>query len=138
MRRPAADGSSTVDAAQAVRPQQGTLQAISQQALVFLLQVAIYFPEQQQPRYGVVRAVIDDTPNEDSNVTAAQQVFLDSDSLVSDNVAPVTSSQPNRMADGNWHMVTVNTHADLTKGFMMYLDGLEVGNMLQGNETGTL
>ncbi len=100
------------------------------------LQVAIYFPEQQHPRYGVVRAVIKDTSNENNSSTAEQQVYLDSDDLVSDNVNPAVSSIPNPMADGKWHMVTISTHADKTKGYLLFLDGVEVGDMLQGNDTG--
>ena len=40
------------------------------------------------------------------------------------------------MADGKWHMVTITTHTDKTTGFMLYLDGSPVGDMLQGNYTG--
>jgi len=101
------------------------------------MQISIYVPEQQHPRYGVVRAVIKDTSNEDNNTSVRQQIYLDSDGLVSDNVNPSVSSNPNPMADGNWHMVTISTHADMTTGFDLYLDGAPVGDMLQGNYTGT-
>ncbi|DBA97374.1 TPA: hypothetical protein ACH3X1_015103 [Trebouxia sp. C0004] len=100
-------------------------------------QISIYVPEQQHPRYGVVRAVIKDTSNEDDSTSSGQQIYLDSDGLVSDNVNPSVSSNANPMADGNWHMVTISTHADMTTGFDMYLDGAPVGDMLQGNYTGS-
>lgn len=100
-------------------------------------QISIYVPEQQHPRYGVVRAVIKDTTNEDNNTSGGQQIYLDSDGLVSDNVNPSVSSKPNPMADGNWHMVTISTHADMTTGFDLYLDGAPVGDTVQGNYTGS-
>ncbi|DBB09175.1 TPA: hypothetical protein ACH3X3_007775 [Trebouxia sp. C0006] len=99
--------------------------------------ISIYVPEEQHPRYGVVRAVIKDTNDEDNSTSGAQQIYLDSDGLVSDNVNPSVSSNPNPMADGNWHMVTISTHADMTTGFDLYLDGAPVGDMLQGNYTGS-
>lgn len=101
------------------------------------VQIAIYVPEEQHPRYGVVRAVIKDTSHQDNSTSGAQQIYLDSDGLVSDNVNPSVSSASNPMADGNWHMVTISTHADMTTGFDLYLDGASVGDMLQGNYTGT-
>lgn len=101
------------------------------------MQISIYVPEEQHPRYGVVRAVIKDTSNEDNSTSAGQQIYLDSDGLVSDNVHPSVSSNPNPVADGNWHMVTISTHADMTTGFDLYLDGAPVGDMLQANYTGT-
>ena len=101
------------------------------------MQISIYVPEEQHPRYGVVRAVIKDTNDEDNSTSGAQQIYLDSDGLVSDNVNLSVSSNPNPMADGNWHVVTISTHADMTTGFDLYLDGAPVGDMLQGNYTGT-
>ena len=78
-----------------------------------------------------MRAVVKDTSAAANSSTAGQQVFLDSDSHVSDNVLPAVTT--NTLSDGRWHMVTVTTHADMTKGFKLYLDGAEVGDMMQGS-----
>ena len=103
-----------------------------------LLQVAILFPEEEHPRYGVVRAMVKDTSNEYNTSTAGQEVFLDSDGLVADNVAQPRPGVTGSVGDGQWHMVTLTTHSDLSTGFLMYLDGIKVGDMLQGNYTGEL
>ena len=100
------------------------------------LQVSIFFPEQQHPRFGVVRAVVKDTSNDSNSSTAGQMVYLDSDDLVADNVDTPILNGPNPMADGQWHMVTVTTQPDSSTGFLMFLDGVEVGNMVAGNYTG--
>lgn len=103
------------------------------------MQVSIYFPEQQHPRYGVVRAVVKDTSTEsNSSSTAGQMVYLDSDDLVADNVNTPILPGANPMADGKWHMVTVTTQPDMSTGFLLFLDGVEVGDMLQGSYTGAL
>ena len=63
-------------------------------------------------------------------------VYLDSDDLVANNVNTPILDGANPMADGKWHMVTVTTQPDMSTGFLLFLDGIEVGNMLQGSYTG--
>ena len=101
-----------------------------------MLQMAIYFPEQQHSRYGVLRAVVKDTTNENNSSTRGEMVFLDSDDRVADNSADPQLSQGNPMTDGKWHMVTVTTQPDLSTGFLLYFDGDAVGEMKRGRYTG--
>ena len=101
-----------------------------------MLQVSIYFPEQQHPRYGVVRAVVKDTNTANNGSIANQMVYLDSDNRLADNLNAARLNRPNPMSDGRWHMVTVTTQPDWGKGFVMFLDGLEVAGMTQGNYSG--
>ena len=101
-----------------------------------MLQVSIYFPEQQHPRYGVVRAVVKDTNTANNGSIAQQMVYLDSDNRVADNLNAARLNRPNPMSDGRWHMVTVTTQPGSGKGFVMFLDGLEVAGMTQGNYSG--
>ncbi|KAL3149191.1 hypothetical protein ABBQ32_002019 [Trebouxia sp. C0010 RCD-2024] len=100
-------------------------------------QVAIYFPEQEHPRNGVVRAVVKDTNQANNGSIAEQMVYLDSDNRVADNLNAPMLDGHNPMTDGRWHMVTVTTQPDLRTGFVMFLDGVEVGGMTQGNYSGT-
>lgn len=101
-----------------------------------MLQVAIYFPEQEHPRNGVVRAVVKDTNQANNGSIAEQMVYLDSDNRVADNLNAPMLDGHNPMTDGRWHMVTVTTQPDLRTGFVMFLDGVEVGGMTQGNYSG--
>lgn len=101
-----------------------------------MLQVSIYFPEQEHPRNGVVRAVVKDTNQANNGSIAKQMVYLDSDNSVADNLNPPILNGPNPITDGRWHMVTVTTQPDLSTGFVMFLDGVEVAGMTQGNYSG--
>ena len=100
-----------------------------------MLQVSIYFPEQKHSRYGVLRAVVKDTTNENNSTTRGQMVFLDSDGRVANNIA-TRLNRGNPMTDGKWHMVTVTTQPDRSTGFLLYLDGFAVGEMGRGTYTG--
>lgn len=101
-----------------------------------LLQVALYFPEQQHPRFGVMRAAVKDTTDEANSTTKGQMVYLDSDDLVANNVNAPTLKGANPMADGKWHMVTVTTQPDMSTGSLLFLDGVEVGDLRSGSYTG--
>lgn len=101
-----------------------------------MLQMSIYFPEQQHQRYGVLRAVVKDTNNENNSSTRGEMVFLDSDGRVANNIATPQLTGGNPMSDGKWHMVTVTTQPDLSTGFLLYLDGDAVGEMRRGTYAG--
>lgn len=96
----------------------------------------IYFPEQQHNRYGVLRAVVKDTTNENNSSTRGEAVFLDSDHRVANNYATPELNGGNPMTDGKWHMATVTTQPDLSTGFLLYLDGVVAGEMKSGLYTG--
>lgn len=98
--------------------------------------MSVYFPEQQHPRHGVVRAVVKDTSQVNNGSIANQMVYLDSDNKVADNLDAPMLKRANPMSDGRWHMVTVTTQPDSRTGFLMFLDGVEVGSMSQGNYSG--
>lgn len=101
-----------------------------------MLQMSIYFPEQQHQRYGVLRAVVKDTTNENNSSTRGEMVYLDSDGRVANNIASPLLTAGNPMTDGKWHMVTVTTQPDFSTGFLLYLDGVAVGEMRSGTYTG--
>ena len=101
-----------------------------------MLQMSIYFPEQQHPRYGVVRAVVKDTSNASNSSSAGQMIYMDSDAKVADNSNRPRLAAGNPMIDGKWHMVTVTTQPDLSTGFWLFLDGVAVGDMRRGSYTG--
>ena len=101
-----------------------------------VVQMNIYFPEQQHNRYGVLRAVVKDTTNEKNSSTRGEEVFLDSDHKVANNYATPKLNGGNPMTDGKWHMVTVTTQPDLSTGFLLYLDGVVAGEMKSGLYTG--
>lgn len=101
-----------------------------------MLQVSIYFPEQQHPRFGILRAVVKDTTDENNSSTRGQMVYLDSDGKVANNIATPSLNRPNPLTDGKWHMVTITTQPDLSTGFLLFLDGVAVGVMRHGTYTG--
>ena len=100
------------------------------------LQVSIYFPEQQHPRFGILRAVVKDTTDENNSSSRGQMVYLDSDGKVANNIATPDLNRPNPLTDGRWHMVTITTQPDLSTGFLLFLDGIVVGTMRRGTYTG--
>ena len=72
-------------------------------------------PEAMSDAAGAVRTIIKD--DSDADV----QSFLDSDGYV---VEGTRYTQPaDKADDGSWHMFTVTSMPDGTRGFQVYLDG---------------
>ncbi|KAK9823790.1 hypothetical protein WJX72_005525 [[Myrmecia] bisecta] len=98
-------------------------------------QVRLFFPETQHPAYGVLRAITKDSTNTyqgDSSIS-----FLDSSGKYGDvtrnqTVTPVT--QPLKILDGGWHMLTLSTQAGGARGVAMFIDGQLVAQTQQ-NQT---
>ena len=85
-------------------------------------QVEIFFPERGHPAFGVLRASL-----ADSNDTSPVFTYLDSDDMVNDNNRrPFVDHRANAqspamdrtlLTDGLWHMATVTTQPNGTKGY---------------------
>ncbi|BDA48704.1 hypothetical protein COCOBI_12-3860 [Coccomyxa sp. Obi] len=79
-------------------------------------QVHIYLPENGHPATGLVRTIVKDSTDLDTSS------FLDSDGHYGDNSAR-NQLNTNPVDDGAWHMMTVTTHPDGSRGFLVYVDG---------------
>ncbi|GAB4817823.1 hypothetical protein N2152v2_004869 [Parachlorella kessleri] len=89
-------------------------------------QVQLYIADKDHPAYGLVRAIVKD----ESDTTNAL-VYLDSDGRVNDN-SNRTGREPRPHADlndGRWHMITLSTFPNDTKGYTLFVDGREVGSL---------
>ncbi|XRB11235.1 hypothetical protein RI054_02g10500 [Pseudoscourfieldia marina] len=80
-------------------------------------QVHIYIPEAAHPAHGVVRAIVKDDDDDSGRVT-----YLDSDGKFTSNQPRDTPGHVD-VLDGNWHMLTLSTHATGGDGFEIYVDG---------------
>ena len=86
------------------------------------VQVEIFFPESGHPAFGVLRSSV-----ADANDTSPVFTYLDSNGMVNDNnrrpfVDPRADAQSPVMdrtfvTDGLWHMATVTTQPNGTKGW---------------------
>lgn len=74
-------------------------------------QIQIYLPQEDHISYGILRTYVKDLNDEDSGPGSA--VYLDSDGSVAYN-GPRPSDGP--LYDGGWHMATVTSQPDGTKG----------------------
>ena len=87
------------------------------------LQLHVMLPEAMSDAAGSIRTIVKD--NSDADV----QSFLDSDGYV---VEGIRYTQPaDKADDGSWHMVTVTSMPDGTKGFQVFLDGHFAGGRHQ-------
>lgn len=73
-------------------------------------------------RSGLVRAIV-----EDSNDPTLVSYTLDSDGTHNVNTPATADSEFKNVSDGTWHMVTITTHTDRTRGFLLYVDGQMAG-----------
>jgi hypothetical protein len=83
--------------------------------------VSIYVPERQRASWGTVRAFVRD--NDDG--AGKNLTYVDSDGLVQSETnrrfsGTITHGDIN---NGSWHMVTLSTLTNGTKGFDLYVDG---------------
>ena len=83
--------------------------------------VSIYVPERQRASWGTVRAFVRD--NDDG--AGKNLTYVDSDGLVQSETnrrfsGTITHGDIN---NGSWHMITLSTLTNGTKGFNLYLDG---------------
>ena len=84
-----------------------------------LLQLHVMLPEAMADSAGSIRTIVKD--DSDADV----QSFLDSDGYV---VESIRYTQPaDKANDGSWHMFTVTSTPDGTKGFQVFLDGQFAG-----------
>ena len=87
-----------------------------------VMQVQVYFPQNEHPAFGIVRTYVTDASD---NTTT--MVYLDSDGRVNDNMPRATvnpsnaSSPPNSdqniVSDGQWHQITVTSQPNASRGF---------------------
>lgn len=95
-------------------------------------QIQILMPEEDHPSYGVVRAYVKDSLDP-VTATPNAMVYLDSDGSVGYN-GPRKGTKESPFADGQWHMVTLTSQPDGSKGYRLYVDGALV-NELSANTT---
>jgi len=89
-------------------------------------QVNIYLPAPGRPLFGIARAAIKDSNDDEDSM------FVDSDGAVNNNVrrSPLPSA-PANVTDGAWHMLTVTTFPETlnSRGFQLYVDGALAGQV---------
>ncbi|KAK2080285.1 hypothetical protein QBZ16_000138 [Prototheca wickerhamii] len=90
--------------------------------------INIYLPEDNHTAAGLVRVMALDG-NDQGGSTA---YYLDSDGHVNDPNARNASSRHPNLSDGNWHMITLSTHPNRTRGYALYLDGQLAASMWDG------
>ncbi|CAK0785312.1 hypothetical protein CVIRNUC_008519 [Coccomyxa viridis] len=103
-------------------------------------QVEMYFPESGHPAFGIFRAIVKDST--DVNHGAASVVWVDSDGKIAYNGPRMsglsdpkssssggTPTSASALLDRQWHMLTVSTQPDHTKGYRLFLDGQLVGQI---------
>jgi hypothetical protein len=90
--------------------------------------IHLYYPQQDHPDGGVVRAIVRD--NKDGAVSNPQfPTYLDSQGCVADGACTPTSSESQSAAatvtdEDSWHFITLTTQPDGTsKGIRMYVNG---------------
>eukprot|EP00216_Chloropicon_sp_CCMP2111_P006625 CAMPEP_0198234118 /NCGR_PEP_ID=MMETSP1446-20131203/211_1 /TAXON_ID=1461542 ORGANISM="Unidentified sp, Strain CCMP2111" /NCGR_SAMPLE_ID=MMETSP1446 /ASSEMBLY_ACC=CAM_ASM_001112 /LENGTH=1741 /DNA_ID=CAMNT_0043914847 /DNA_START=161 /DNA_END=5386 /DNA_ORIENTATION=- len=88
-------------------------------------EVQIYIPEISHPAHGVVRAIVKDS--NDLYRGKWSETFLDSDGGYMNNAARNIPGHVD-MDDGKWHMVTITTNTDGSKGYSIYVDGVLGGS----------
>lgn len=69
-----------------------------------------------------MRAIVEDS--NDPNLIA---YTLDSDGKHNVNATKTSDPDFKNVSDGTWHMVTITTHTDRTRGFLLYVDGQMAG-----------
>lgn len=93
---------------------------------VLAMQIRLYFPETGHPAYGILRALVKDSTN-----IANAPSHTDSDGRVGFTYdrGSLNSKPFNRqfLADGLWHMATLTTLGNNTRGYALLLDGNLVG-----------
>ncbi|EIE21984.1 hypothetical protein COCSUDRAFT_56427 [Coccomyxa subellipsoidea C-169] len=104
-------------------------------------QVSLYFPESSHQAFGIIRAVLRDST--DMDIGDVSQTWVDSDGRVAFNgrrgpglTDPRTSSMSTAdtsslLLDGQWHMLTLTTQGNATKGYRLYVDGTMKGQMVE-------
>lgn len=76
-----------------------------------LLQIHMFLPEDAHPAHGLLRSVVKDSTDPDTNV------FVDSDGHVNDNTPRVNETLLNMpLTNGNWHMATLTSRPNGTRG----------------------
>lgn len=96
-------------------------------------QVAIYLPNSGHPAYGVVRAIVADASDSGPDL-----FYLDSDGTVGSDLTKEARPRTPPHADvndGRWHMITLSTLPNGTKGYALYVDGAWVGELGPGSTT---
>jgi hypothetical protein len=84
-------------------------------------EVQIYVPEIGHPAHGVIRTIVKD--ENDVYVGAVSETYLDSDGGFMNNMPRnVPGHVP--LDDGKWHMITVTSQPDGSKGYSLYVDGI--------------
>ncbi|KAL4548009.1 hypothetical protein Ndes2526B_g07220 [Nannochloris sp. 'desiccata'] len=101
--------------------------------------IHLYYPQQDHPDGGVVRAIVRD--NEDGAVTDPQFItYLDSQGCVADGACKPTTSESQAAAanvanQDSWHFITLTTQPDGTsKGLRLYVDGVFVSQLSSTEE----
>ncbi|KAL3130940.1 hypothetical protein ABBQ38_000263 [Trebouxia sp. C0009 RCD-2024] len=84
----------------------------------------LMLPQALNDRSGLVRAIV-----EDSNDPTLVSYTLDSDGTHNVNTPATADSEFKNVSDGTWHMVTITTHTDRTRGFLLYVDGQMAGQL---------
>ncbi|KAJ9525255.1 hypothetical protein QJQ45_020782 [Haematococcus lacustris] len=80
-------------------------------------QVHLYIPGPGTDLYGIVRAVVKDGNDGD------RPLYLDSDGSVADNTRARPGRVPANVTDGGWHMISLTTRPDGSRGYQLYVDG---------------
>ena len=76
-----------------------------------VLQIHMFLPEDAHPAHGLLRSVVKDSTDPDTNV------FVDSDGHVNDNTPRVNGTFLNMpLTNGNWHMATLTSRPNGTRG----------------------
>ncbi|KAL3139072.1 hypothetical protein ABBQ32_005869 [Trebouxia sp. C0010 RCD-2024] len=84
----------------------------------------LMLPQALNDRSGLVRAIVEDS--NDPNLIA---YTLDSDGKHNVNATKTSDPDFKNVSDGTWHMVTITTHTDRTRGFLLYVDGQMAGQL---------
>ncbi|KAK9815241.1 hypothetical protein WJX72_000491 [[Myrmecia] bisecta] len=93
-------------------------------------EIHLYLPDAAHPAAGLARAIVKD--DDDTFAGASSRVWLDSDNTLGSN--DVRNTQRANFTDGQWHMVTLTTHAAGGQGYELYVDGNLRGS-LQGDQS---
>ncbi|KAI3433615.1 hypothetical protein D9Q98_003424 [Chlorella vulgaris] len=88
--------------------------------------VQIYVPDRKHPAHGLIRTIVADS--NDTGSVGAAPIYLDSDGSLNSEASNRTLEHSD-VNDGGWHMVTVSTFPNGTRGYSVFVDGQQVASL---------
>lgn len=97
-------------------------------------QVALYLPDQSNPSYGVVRAIVHDSTDRQASGSSVP-LYLDSNGCISDINCDNAKNLSLFTTTPSWHHIGLTTIPGGGAGYQMYIDGQLSAQMAPGNYT---